>query len=197
VGAALVSIIGPPAVGKTTAAEWLAEALPAVLVREDYAGNPFLSDSYLGRIEFRLPAQLYFLFSRVSQLDRRRWPAQALVVSDYGYCQDAVYAERNLAAEDLAVYRRLAGAADDAVKRPDVLIHLDGEEGTLLRRIALRGRQYERTFSAEFLGSMREAYRRLVERADCPVLAVDIDREDLLDSAARAALLGRVREALT
>ena len=108
-----------------------------------------------------------------------------------------MYAERNLAGEDLAVYRRLADAAGDVVKRPDMLIHLDGEEEILLRRIARRGRQYERTFSAEFLGSMREAYRRLTERADCPVLAVDIDREDLLEPAARAALLGQVREVLT
>ena len=74
--AALISIIGPPASGKTTMAHWLAEALPGRLILEDYAGNPFLPGSYQGREELALPAQLYFLFSRVSQLNREAWAGQ-------------------------------------------------------------------------------------------------------------------------
>ena len=66
--AALISIIGPPAVGKTTLAALLAAKLPAELIREDYAGNPFLADSYAGSEQARLPGQLYFLLSRVGQL---------------------------------------------------------------------------------------------------------------------------------
>ena len=43
--ATLISIIGPPASGKTTLAESLCADLEAELVREDYAGNAFLADS--------------------------------------------------------------------------------------------------------------------------------------------------------
>ncbi|RKY23662.1 MAG: deoxynucleoside kinase, partial [Planctomycetota bacterium] len=39
--AKLISIIGPVAVGKTTLAECLAAQLPAEILYEDYAGNPF------------------------------------------------------------------------------------------------------------------------------------------------------------
>jgi len=195
-GAALVSIIGPPASGKTTTAEWLAERLPGRLVREDYDGNPFLADAYLGREELALPSQLYFLFSRLGQLSRRTWPADGVVVTDYGFCQDAIFAGVNLPTDDLAVYGRLAGPAGRAVRRPDVLVHLDAGTPLLAERIARRGRPHERVFSAEFLGRMRQAYRQFVRRAACRVIAVDVDHTDLMAEPARAALLADVREAL-
>jgi deoxyadenosine/deoxycytidine kinase len=194
--AALVSIIGPPASGKTTVAQWLAEALDARLIREDYQGNPFLSESYLGRADLVLPAQLYFLYSRVAQLCRANWPAAGVAVSDYGFCQDAAYADINLSAADLAVYRRVAAPAGDVVKRPDVLICLDGSDAVLLDRIARRGRRHETVFTADFLESMRRAYRRIADAAECPVVSVDTGRVNLLEKPAQTELTGRIQELL-
>ncbi|MCD4699030.1 MAG: 2-amino-4-hydroxy-6-hydroxymethyldihydropteridine diphosphokinase [Phycisphaerae bacterium] len=196
VSAVLISIIGPPAVGKTTLAEWLAGVLPARLVREDYAGNPFLADFFLGRAEFALPAQMCFLFSRLNQLNSGVLADGETVVSDYGFCQDAVYAAGNLSQDDLAVYHRLAGPVGKMVRQPDVLIHLDGAEDMLLERIARRGRRYETAFTADFLASMREAYRKIVPAADCPVINIDIGEVDLRAKPDRAKLLRDVREAL-
>ena len=194
--APLISIIGPPAVGKTTTARWLCEALDARLILEDYEGNPFLAEAYLGREELALSAQLYFMFSRISQLGSGNWPGGGICVSDYGFCQDAVYAQTNLSAEDMALYRQLAARAAEVVKPPDVLIHLDGDESILLERISRRGRSYERVFSGEFLATMRDAYRQVTAVADCQVLTADVAEVDLLSEPARSDLLQRVREAL-
>jgi len=196
VAAALISLIGPPASGKTTTAEFLARGLDGRLILEDYAGNPFLSEFYLGRAELALPAQLYFLYSRLGQLKLGTWPETGLVVSDYGFCQDAIYAHHNLRGEDLDVYRRLASATQGVVKPPDVLVHLDGAEATLLERIARRGRGYESAFTAAFLGHMRRAYHRAAAAASCPVISVDVERVDLREPAAREELLRRTREVL-
>ena len=193
---ALISIIGPPAAGKTTTAEWLADEVAGRLILEDYAGNPFLARSYLGDSSCSLPAQLYFLFSRVRQLNLSAWPAEGLAVSDYGFCQDGVFARQNLSAEDLATYRRVAGPAASLVKGPDVLIHLDGDEQVLLERIGRRGREYERNFTAEFIAAMRGAYHQQAEQAACPVLAVDVGKVDLCDGQARSELLKAVKETL-
>ena len=195
-GAVLVSIIGPPAVGKTTLAEVLAEKLPAEIIYEDYAGNPFLADFFLGRREFALPAQLYFLFSRLSQLNPVALSAGETVVSDYGFCQDAAYAAANLSEDDLVVYHRLAGPVEKMVKPPDLLIHLDGAEDILLERIVRRGRRHEATFTADFLARMRREYRGIVATADCPVIGVDVGEVDLREASAQAKLLLDVREAL-
>ena len=194
--AALISIIGPPASGKTTVAHWLAEALPGRLILEDYAGNPFLPGSYQGREELALPAQLYFLFSRVSQLNLQAWPGQGVAVSDYGFCQDAVYAEAKLRGEDMATYRRLAESAAAAVKPPDLLVHLDVDEQALLERISRRGREYEKAITVGFLAGMRQAYRGVASSARCRVLPVDAAETDLLSEDARAGLLREIRKAL-
>lgn len=194
--AKLVSIIGPPAAGKTTLAEFLAEELPAGLIREDYAGNPFLADSYVGPEAAKLPGQLYFLLSRVKQLSESAWPAEGTFVSDYGFCQDRIYAERKLGRDDLRLYDRVARRVEGLVHPPDLLIALDASERTLLARIAGRGRDFERAMDAAFLADMRKAYRAAADGAAAPVLRVDGDRRDLRDAAVRAELAERIRTEL-
>jgi len=194
--AALVSIIGPPAVGKTTLAENLAEELPAKLLREDYAGNPFLAASYAGVAEAALPAQLHFLLARVEQLSRLDGAAGGLLVSDYGFCQDDIYARARLYGDDLAVYVRLAGRLEPLVRPPQLVIHLDASEPTLLERIARRGRSFEQAFDAGFLTAMRKAYNDAARQLPCEVIGVDCDTEDLLAGQTRAALVGKVRALL-
>jgi len=195
--ATLISIIGPPAAGKTTLAEHLAAELPAELLREDYAGNPFLEPFYLGRADLALPAQLYFLFSRAGQLSRARWPGEGTVISDYGFCQDAIYAGRGLTGDERATYDRLAAAAARRVKAPDAVVHLDGPEGLLLERIARRGRRHEADFDAGFLAEMRRSYEAASAAMTCPVVRIDVARTDLSDAGVRAGLTSRLREATT
>jgi deoxyadenosine/deoxycytidine kinase len=193
VTARLVSIVGPPSVGKTTLALWLAQALPAEFIREDYEGNPYLADAYAGVAEARLPSQMYFLLSRVEQLAISAWPAGGCFVSDYGFCQDSIFAHTTLTGDDLHAYEKMARRLGGLVQRPDVLIHLDASVATLLDRIARRGRSFEKSITAEFLSSMRQAHARAVAEEAGAVIRVDCDKTDLLDSAARECLLAQLR----
>ena len=191
--ARLVSIIGPPAAGKTTLAEILAAELPAEVIYEDYTGNPFLAESYLGKDEAKLPAQLYYLMSRASQLSLLSWPAEGVRVSDYGFCQDRIYASLKLSEAEMGLYDRVAGRLEKLIKRPDLVIHLDAGEDGLLRRIADRGRKFERAMTGEFVASIREAYDGIAPGLGCEVIKVNCDETDLRDEAGRAELLERVR----
>jgi deoxyguanosine kinase len=194
---ALISIIGPPASGKTTLAEWLSRAMPARLVKEDFAGNPFVADFFLGRRDLALPSQLYFLFSRLGQLRRSQFANGAITVSDYGFCQDAVYARYALCDEDFALYSRLSAPMAELVKTPDVIIHLDAAEQVLLERIARRARGYEKTFTLEFLSWMRQQYARLAGELACPVIHVDVATKDLRQEAEQTWLMKELREVLS
>jgi deoxyadenosine/deoxycytidine kinase len=194
--ASLLSIIGPPAAGKTTLAQSLCADLGATLILEDYAGNPFLADSYVGKAETRLPGQLYFLMSRVGQLSIASWPASGLVVSDYGFCQDRIYAKARLMADEFHLYQRLATRLEGLVHRPQIVIHLDASEATLLNRIAARGRNFETVMDAAFLSAMRESYKALVGKLGCAVLDIDCDKVDLRQPQTRAGIVERVRELL-
>ncbi len=164
--ASLVSIIGPPASGKTTLADLLGRRLGAKVIHEDFAGNPFLADSYQGQSDTLLPAQVYYLMSRAKQLATCDWPADGLVVSDYGYLQDRVYARAKLTGADLETYEQLAARVDGLVKVPEVIVHLDAPLAVLRRRIARRGRGFERTFGDAFLQHLRDAYDELADAAE-------------------------------
>jgi len=193
----LISIIGPPAVGKTTLATLLCQDLPAGLIREDWDHNPHLAESYAGGPEARLPSQLYFLRSRAAQLAANTWPAQGLYVSDYGFCQDRIFARQRLGRSDFETYESLADSVERAIHAPDVLVYLDAPCGELLARIARRGRQFEHAMDRAFLESMRQEYRQAVASMRCPVIEIDAGEEDFRQPAARAAAVERVREALT
>lgn len=194
--APLISVIGLPASGKTTLAELLAMELPARLVREDYEGNPFLAQSYAGSADARLPAQLFYLLSRVHQLSSENWPAGGTMISDYGFCQDRVYASLRLVPHDLAVYEPLLARLAPRVVPPSVMVHLDAEPAVLLERIAQRGRSFEKAMTREFLSDMRRAYEGVVEAASCPVVTVRCDEVDLRNYQPRAELAERIRAEL-
>ena len=194
--AKLISITGLPASGKTTLAEALAAELPAEIIYEDYAGNPFLTEAYTGNAEARLPSQVYYLMSRLKQLSRWTWPADGTVVTDYGFCQDRIYARATLGEADWDVYAPLADRLEPLVQPPAAIVHLDATNAVLLARIARRGRDFERNMDERFLSTMRRAYNDLETRVDCPVFRVDCDTTDLRDATARAELLARIREQL-
>ena len=194
--APLLSIIGLPASGKTTLAELLAMELPARLVREDYEGNPFLAESYAGPDEMRLPAQVFYLLSRVSQLSAGHWPATGMFVGDYGFCQDRVYASLRLSPEDFATYEVLHARVAPLVHPPEAMVYLDAEPRALLERIAVRGRSFEKAITADFLTAMRDAYNDLVKAAECPVFTVRCDEVDIRNHRPRAELIKRIRTVL-
>jgi len=140
--AKLISITGLPAAGKTTLAEALAGDMGAEIVYEDYEGNPFLAAAYTGQADAALPAQIFYLMSRVTQLSQWTWPEQGLVVTDYGFCQDRIYARNTLSDADYAVYTPLADRLAPRVHPPQVLVHLEASDAALLERIARRGRDF-------------------------------------------------------
>lgn len=194
--AKLISIIGPPASGKTALAHTLCDALAGTIIQEDFAGNPFLADSYTGDGAARLPGQIYFLMSRVRQLSRLSWPSSGLCVSDYGFCQDRIFAQLKLSSAELAVYEPLRAHLEALVHPPDLMIHLEAPPAVLIARIESRGRSFERVMDSEFLTSISAHCCRAAGEAACKVISVDTNRVDLRRHEGRNLLLAEVKNTL-
>ncbi len=194
--AKLLSIIGPVAVGKTTLAESLSLLLPARILREDYEGNPFLAKSFRDDEALFLPSQLYFLFTRVKQLAADAWPAEGLVVADYGFCQDQLYARIKLRGSDLDMYQNIRRQVEPLVTPPSVVIHLDAPVEMLQQRIRKRGRGFESAYSAEYLTQLRQAQYDVVLPEGCRKIFIDCETVDLLDAKQREKIVAQIREAM-
>lgn len=181
--ATLISIIGPIGVGKTTLAEKLAELLSGQVLYEDYEGNPFLAGSYAGLEELILPSQLYFMMSRVKQLSDLTFPAEGIVVADFAFCQDRMYAKHNLADDDRLFYEHITRQVEFMVHSPAIIVNLDASVATLKSRIASRGRPFEQAIAPNFLEYLRQQHLEFTPPKGCFEIRIDCDKTDITDQA--------------
>ena len=151
---------GPIGAGKTTLAQLLAMHLGATLILEDVDGNEFLPDFYSNRERWALGAQLAFMISRYEQLRTIPPFRNRPVVSDYTQAKDPIFARALLHDREVQLYERLSIGLDASVFRPNLTVYVDAENDVLLDRIRRRNRAYESSINAEYLDSLREAYKR-------------------------------------
>jgi deoxyadenosine/deoxycytidine kinase len=82
---------------------------------------------------------------------------------------------------------------------PDLVIYLRASVPTLLNRISRRGRDYERSITADYLTSLNRLYENWITNFTlCPVLTVPADDVDYVRHAGHLNLIARkVEEKLT
>src|SRR5258706_8280930 len=138
--------------GKTSLTRLLAERLQGKLVLEEVEDNPFLKDFYKDRERFAFQTQMHFLFSRFQQQRNLRQLElfSERMVSDYLFQKDRIFAGLNLSERELALYDRLVGWLELEVMTPDVVVYLQANPDTLMRRIQKRGRTYEKDMDGSY-----------------------------------------------
>lgn len=155
----LIAVEGPLRVGKSTLASLLADRLGASVLA-DIEDNPFLDRFYRGKSGAGFAAQLYFLMERYRQwhtLDLAS-AAHKLVISDYLFEKDKVYAYLNLSDAELKLYEDYYALLAEQVPIPDLVIYLQAKPETLRVRIGLKNVAMEREVSDEYLEELVEAY---------------------------------------
>ncbi len=194
---AYIVIEGPIGVGKTSLARRLAQTFESDLLLEGAEENPFLERFYQDPRSGALPAQLFFLFQRARQLQAMRQADmfQPVRVADFLMEKDRLFAELTLDADELKLYDQIHKHLAVEPPVPDLVIYLQAPEEVLLKRIARRGKQYERRIDARFLRRLTDAYTRLFHFYDrAPLLIVNAANIDLVDNDHDyQALLERIR----
>jgi len=182
---------GPIGVGKTSLTSLLAEELGARLVLERAEDNPFLTDFYQDPARYRFQTQMFFLLNRFSQQQEMLQPDlfTRVTISDYLFDKDRIFAYLTLDEHELPLYEQVYRVLEPKILKPDLVIFLQADTDTLLRRIKQRGRAFEKEISLDYIAAVNEAYNQFFFRYnDTPLLVIntsDIDfvrrREDLDD----------------
>lgn len=152
-------------VGKTSLCRLLGTSWGARLVLEPWDANPFLASFYADPERFAFPAQMFYLASRYAQQrDIRQGELfSPLVVSDYLFEKDRLFAEQTLEGDELALYYRFARLLGAEMPTPDLVVFLDAPTDQILGRIRRRGIPSEQQITADYLNNLRERYQRLFD----------------------------------
>jgi deoxyadenosine/deoxycytidine kinase len=161
----------------------LAEELDARTVLEQVDDNPFLPRFYEDPDKYGFQAQMFFLLTRYRQ--QQELAQQDLfrqnLVSDYLFSKDHLFAQVNLDADELALYRQLFRMLDSRLPKPDLVVYLQARLDVLLARLRKRAKDYERLVTPEYLQRVAEAYRDFFfHYEETPLLVVNCSEIDFV-----------------
>lgn len=197
-----IAIEGVIGVGKTTLARLLQNPFQATLLLEVFEENPFLSNFYADRERYAFQTQIFFLLSRYHQ-QRRSVPGTFKqgenLIADYTFEKDALFARINLKGDELEMYQRVHEALAEKITCPDLVVYLRSSTSTLMQRISLRDRSYERNMDEAYIGELNQAYDDFFAQyhQGCPVLILETDHIDYVNRSDDLKLVeNRIRQAL-
>jgi len=181
-----IAIEGPIGVGKTSLVQLLGDRFEGVMILEDIT-NPFLPAFYEGHPGAAFQVQIYFLLSRFQQ---QREIAQMnlfqrLVLADYSFPKDRIFAYLNLDDTDLRVYEKLYPVLEQEVPTPDLVIYMQASVPVLMERIKRRARDFEADIDPGYLERLSEAYSYyFFHYRETPLLVINTDDIDFVNNPA-------------
>ena len=170
-----LAVDGPIGVGKTTLVEMLAHRYEGVKILEDVE-NPFLGDFYQDRPGAAFQTELYFLLSRYKQQQdiAQRELFDRLLVADYTFQKNRIFAYLNLSDDELMLFDKLYALLEPQIAVPDLVIYLVADLDTCLGRIRKRQRTVEKSISQEYIAELIDAYNHYYHYySRSPLLVVD------------------------
>ena len=99
---------------------------------------------------------------------------QRLVISDYTFQKDRIFAYLTLGDDELATYDKLYVTLEPQVPVPDLVLYLTADVDTCMARIRKRARGMEREISEDYMAELIDAYNHYFHYYDrSPLLVVD------------------------
>lgn len=180
-----IAVEGPIGVGKTSLVTMLSKRLRGTRILEDIE-NPFLAEFYQEKRGAAFRLELFFLLSRFDQQRKlsQRDLFSDLVLADYTFAKSRIFAYLTLEDSELMIYNKLFDLLAPEVPKPDLVIYLQANQDTLLRRIRKRGKEYEKMISPQYLKEVSDAYAHYFYRYDeTPLLVVNTNDIDFVHTA--------------
>ena len=181
-----IAVAGNIGAGKSSLTRLLSERFGWKPFFESVADNPYLGDFYGDMKRWSFNLQVYFLSNRfMSHKSITEGPES--VILDRVIYEDAEIFARNLYEiekmdeRDYNNYVALYKVMTAYLRPPDLLIYLRANMDTLMKQIALRGRDFEQGIPREYLEQLNGHYENWTKRYQLgPLLTVESDNLDFV-----------------
>ena len=199
-----VAIAGNIGVGKSTLTGLLGQRLGWEPFYEAVADNPYLADFYADMTRYAFHSQMFFLSRRLRH-HRRLLDFPGSVIQDRSVYEDAeifarlLHEQGHIEERDYRTYRELYEVLVLFLPPPDLVVYLRASVPTLLKRIALRGREFELGITPGYLEQLNTFYAAWMQGFSlCPVLTVPTDDLDFVNNGAHFDLItAKIEERLS
>lgn len=179
-----VAVAGNIGVGKSTLVERLSDKLGWEPFYEPVGENPYLADFYADMQSWAFQSQVFFLTRRL-RAHRQLIDHPTSALQDRSVYEDAevfacnLHRQGMMTSRDYQTYRELYEVLTVFLPAPDLVVYLRASVQTLMNRIAMRGRDYERNIDPEYLERLNQLYEGWIHGFSlCPVLSVPADDLD-------------------
>ena len=179
-----LAIEGVIGVGKTSLCKLLSQQLSGHVNLEKHEENPFLEDFYENPQRYAFQTQVFFLLSRYRQQQdiKQQDLFHSLLISDYIFAKDRIFASLTLDEREYMLYDRVASLLERDITNPDLVIYLQSNTERLMGNIRKRGRSYEKSITEEYIRSLVEAYNNFFfHYRKTPLLVIDTTQIDFVN----------------
>lgn len=199
-----IAVAGNIGVGKSTLVNLLCGRLGWQPFYEPVTENPYLADFYRDMSTWGFHSQIFFLTHRL-RIHHKICQFPTSVIQDRSIYEDAeifahnLFEQGYLSERDYQTYYALYQTVAEFIPPPDLVIYLRASSETLLKRINMRARDYERSITTTYLDQLNRLYEEWIANFTlCPVLTVPADNLDYVAHPRHVDLiLKKVQEKLT
>lgn len=178
-----IAIEGVIGAGKTSLTARLSQTIGARANYEEFEKNPFLEDFYSDPDRYAFQTQLFFLMSRYKQQQELHQLDlfHGMIVSDYLFAKDRIFATLNLSDKEMKLYDGIAKIMEKDIVKPDLVIYLQASTKNLMEYIRKRNRKMEKSISEEYIQALNDLYNNFFfHYSDTPLLVINTDEIDFV-----------------
>ncbi|MGG3523731.1 deoxynucleoside kinase [Bacillus pseudomycoides] len=190
-GVPFITVEGPIGVGKTSLAKEISTHMQLHLLKEIVDENPFLGKFYENIEEWSFQTEMFFLCNRYKQLEDiniKYLSQRKPVVADYHILKNLIFASRSLKDAQYDKYMQIYRILTQDMPVPNVIVYLTASLETLQKRIAMRGREFEKNMDPNYLLQLTKDYKTAMDafkkdHPDIPVLKFNGDNMDFVKNS--------------
>jgi hypothetical protein len=182
-----LAVAGNIGAGKSSLTRLLSAELGCKAFYESVEDNPYLSDFYKDMKRWSFQLQVYFLSNRFRSHKAITEGPDSVILDRVIYEDAEIFARNlyemgNMQQRDYENYIALYEVMTEYLHPPDLLIYLRANVDTLVKQIALRGRDFEQSIRREYLEQLNRHYEAWINRyRKGKLLVVESDNLDFVN----------------